>query len=312
MAMRSLVPQALRYAEQVARSGSIQGAAKEMRVAASAVHRQILQLEGDLGVALFDRLPRGMRLTPSGDAVVAMARRWREDERSIATETKRLQGINQGLVRMRAMDSHSTAILPGLVHALSVKHPRISLSIEIATTDGVAAGLRDGSADLAAVFNLPPTRDILTLWHQDLPFGCVVSPEHPLAQRDTVSIQEICAFPVALQSQSLMIRRYIEANFSWLLPDMRSQVESDSLNLIKALAVSASHVAITSELDAAAEILAGSLVFIPVRDRAAQPQTVSVAVDGRKSLSPLIRAVADETIASLQQTLAEIRSRTRR
>jgi DNA-binding transcriptional LysR family regulator len=309
MAKRSLVPLALRYADQVARSGSIHGAAKELRVAASAIHRQILRLEEDLGVSLFDRLPRGMRPTSSGEAVVGLARRWREDERNIVTETKQLQGIDQGLVRMLAMDSHSTAVLPRLVHGLSERYPRISLSIEIGTTDSVAAALRDGHADLAAVFNLPPTRDILVLWHEDLPFGCVVAPQHSLARRATVSIQEVCAFPVALQSQSLTIRRYIEANFSWLLPDMRSQVESDSLNLIKALAVSASHVAITSELDAASEILAGLLVFIPIRDRAAQPQTVSVAVDARKSLTSLVRAVADEAIEVLRQILAEIRSR---
>ena len=58
----SLVPSALRYVDQVARFGSIQRAAKELNIAASAVNRHILLLEHELGVALFERVARGMRL----------------------------------------------------------------------------------------------------------------------------------------------------------------------------------------------------------------------------------------------------------
>jgi DNA-binding transcriptional LysR family regulator len=71
----SLVPAVLRYVDQVARSGSIQRAAKELNIAASAINRQILTLEHDLGVALFERVSKGMRLTPAGDNVVTLSRR---------------------------------------------------------------------------------------------------------------------------------------------------------------------------------------------------------------------------------------------
>ena len=57
----SLVPAALRYLDQVARSGSIQKAAKELNVSASAIDRQILMLEQDFNVKLFERLHCGMR-----------------------------------------------------------------------------------------------------------------------------------------------------------------------------------------------------------------------------------------------------------
>src|SRR5277367_215921 len=56
----SLVPAVLRYVDQVARSGSIQRAAKELNIAASAINRQILTSEQDLGVALFERVSKGM------------------------------------------------------------------------------------------------------------------------------------------------------------------------------------------------------------------------------------------------------------
>ncbi|WP_425624584.1 LysR family transcriptional regulator [Agrobacterium radiobacter] len=180
-----MLPASLRYADQVARSGSIQKAAKELNVAASAIDRQILLLEQDLGVELFERMPRGMRLTAAGDALVTLARRWRSDERRIASDIQQLRGVNQGHVRLAAMDSHANGFLPQFVERLATEHPRISLEVEIASPDDALTALRAGEVDMAAAFNLSPRRDIHMLWTSELPFGCVVAPGHALAEGET-------------------------------------------------------------------------------------------------------------------------------
>ncbi len=232
----SLVPASLRYIEQVARSGSIQRAAKELNIAASAVDRHILNLEEVLGVPLFERMPRGMRVTAAGEAIVTLARRWRTDERQAATDIQLLQGINQGHVRIVAMDSHVNGFLPAFVAQLAREHPRISLEVTIASTDEAVTLLLDGSADIAAAFNLTPRRELHVLWSTDLPFGCVVSPRHELAGKGSVSLQEAVAHPIVLQSRALMIRRYLDARHGWLFSDPRKMVETNSLQLVKRLA----------------------------------------------------------------------------
>jgi DNA-binding transcriptional LysR family regulator len=151
----SLVPAGLRYADQVARSGSIQKAARELHVAASAINRQILHLEEELGVPLFERLPRGMRLTPSGDALITLTRRWRQDERGVVAEIRRIQGVHQGHVSLVAMDSHATSVMPALVRVLDAQHPLVSLSISLATPDDAEAALLTGQADLGKVCTTP-------------------------------------------------------------------------------------------------------------------------------------------------------------
>ena len=304
----SLLPVALRYVDQVARSGSIQRAARELHVAASAINRQILRLEEELGVPLFERLPRGMRLTPSGDTMVTLARRWRDDERRAGEAIRQLQGTHQGHVRILAMDSHTTSFLPALVDELAQAHPRITLEIEIGSTDGAITALGGGSADLACVFNLTPRRDVHALWHCDLPFGCVVAATHPLARHATTSMQEACAHPIALQSRALHIRRYLESHHGWLFSEGQRRVETNSLQLVKMLARSGRYVAFTSELDAAPELIEGSLRFLPVRDKSAEPQSVSVAIDAAKPLSPVTRIVADAMVAQIQQALAAARA----
>ncbi len=303
----SLLPAALRYLDQVARSGSIQAAAKELHVAASAMHRQILQLETEIGVPLFERLPRGMRLTPSGDTLVALARRWRSDERRAIADVRQLQGVFQGQVRLVAMDSHATSFLPGLVEQLAAAHPLIALSVEIGSTDDAMTLLLHGRADLIAAFNLPPRRDLHLLWQTELPFGCVVSPGHPLSGADSVSLQEATAYPVALQSRSLQIRRYLEAHYSWLFAETRGRFETNSLQLLKQLVRSGRYVAITSELDVAPELLDGSLAFVPVRDQGAEPQTIAVAIDATRPLSPIVKRVGEQLVEAVSGCLDAVR-----
>jgi DNA-binding transcriptional LysR family regulator len=304
----SLLPIVLRYVDQVARSGSVQGAAKELHVAASAVNRQVLALERELGVPLFERLPRGMRLTPPGDLIVTLARRWRNDERRVASDIRQMQGIHQGHVRVYAMDSHSTSVLPRLVERLMSEHPRISLSIELGSSDDAVAALLAGKADVAAVFNLSPRRELHSLWSGELPLGCVVAPEHPLASARSVSLQEISAYPIALQSKALLIRRYLEAHYTWLFNDSRTRVETNSLQLVKMLARSGRHVAVTSELDAAPELIAGTLRFVPVRDKGAEPQTVGITIDASKPLGPIVKLVGELLAEGIRTCLDEVRN----
>jgi DNA-binding transcriptional LysR family regulator len=303
----SLVPSVLRYIDQVARSGSIQSAAKELNIAASAINRHILLLEGELGVALFERVARGMRLTSAGDTVVTLARRWRSDERRAAAELKLLQGVNQGHVRLAAMDSHANGFLPRVIERLAVEHPSVSLEVQIASTDDAVAALLGGNVDLGAIFNLSPHRQVHVMWKSELPFGCVVAPGHGLARQKSISMQEVAAFPIALQSKALPIRRYLDARHGWLFADSQKMVETNSLQLVKSLAKSGRYVAFTSELDAAPEILDGSLVFLPVRDKGAEPQTVSIALDGRRPLSRIARIVAEQLCGAITADLKSVR-----
>ena len=192
--VHSIVPSVLRYVDQVARSGSIQGAAKELNIAASAIDRHILQIEDSLGARLFDRVPRGMRLTVIGESIVTLARRWRDDERRALAEIRQLQGVPFGIVQLAAMDSHATSFLPALVEHIASTHRLVSLSIELASTDEAVSMLLAGKADLAAVFNLPPRREFHVLWRDELPLGCVVAAGHPLA-RGRMTVQQYLHAP---------------------------------------------------------------------------------------------------------------------
>ena len=72
----------LSYVDEVARVGSIRQAADRLHIAPSAVNRRILDIEEELGTPLFERLPRGVRLTAAGELFVAYIRSRPKKERS--------------------------------------------------------------------------------------------------------------------------------------------------------------------------------------------------------------------------------------
>lgn len=303
-----LHPKALRYVAAVAQLGSVQAAAREVSISASAIDRHILLLEEDLGLPLFERQPRGMRLTAAGELLLALSQRWKADLNRTLSDIKHLQGVSQGQLRLAAMDSHVNGLLPEFVLAVAREHPGIVLEVDIVSTDDAVQRLRAGEVDLAVAFNLRPSRDLHLVASAELPLGCVVVPGHPLALQKEVTFKDVATWPLAAQSKALAIRRYLERRHHWLLQEARPPLVTNSLQLVKSLVRSGSHVALTSELDAGPEILAGQLCFVPLKDRSAQPQTVGVAVSATRALPHIARMVAERLGAHVDDYLKRVRA----
>lgn len=302
-----LQPRALRYLMAVAHTGSIQAAAREVSISASAIDRQILRLEEELGVPLFDREPRGMRLTAAGEVVLALAQRWRADVGRTLSDLKQLQGVNQGHLRVAIMDSHANGLMPRFLAALAGTHPGIVLEVEVVTPDDAPRLLHDGEVDIAVVFNLKAHRDLHVVSSVELPLGCLAAPTHPLARHSTLALKDVAEWPMAVQSRSLAIRRYLEHRHGWLLSQARPPLVTNSLQLLKSLVVAGEHVALSSELDAAPELLRGAAVFIPLSDRNVQAQTASVAISARRPLPRIARVVSDLMAEHLGSYLVQVR-----
>ena len=303
-----LVPRSLKYVEVVAQIGSIQGASRELGLAASAINRQILLLEESLGVKLFERRPSGMSPTAAGEAFIVLARRWGRDVGRLVSDVEAMQGTSLGHVRLAAMDSQANGVLPQLVGRMAAELPRVELEVEIVSPHQAIVAVSEGTADIALAVNVRPRKDLRLLCSMELPLGCVASPAHPLAGARATTLKEVARHPVALQSRSLAIRRYLEEEHGWPLPESPRLLVTNSLQLVKQLALAGSHLALTSELDAAPEIASGRLVFVPIRDRGVAPQTVAVAVDARRTLPRVADVVGEMLCEAVTRALAETRT----
>ncbi|WP_299987161.1 LysR family transcriptional regulator [uncultured Ruegeria sp.] len=261
-----LVPRVLHYLEEVARSGSIQAASRELGISASAVHRQITLIEEDLGDTLFVRGNKGMALTPAGQMVIELARNWRLDNSRLWNTIQANKGVESPTVKIAAMDGMVNGYLPNMVDEICRKYPQAQLEVEVTSPDSAVNGVLNGDYDVAAVVNPFPHDDLKIHWSRAYPLGCVAVPSHPVAKLDSISLVEFARQKIVFQSVALSVRRLLESRHSWIFSRAENSVVVNSIQLMKLLVQSGKYVAVTSELDAGPEIEAGQLVFVPVED----------------------------------------------
>lgn len=301
-----ILPRTMNYLEAVARYGSIQAASRELGIAASAIDRQIIALEETCQTPLFERHARGMRLTSAGEAAVLLARRWRADEDRLEEDLRTMRGEQFGSVRLGAMDSLVNSILPDFIANFGQRYPRIRFAIDIMTPQEVAEELEVGSIDLALAFNLSTDKTRHVLWSASLPFGCVVGVGHPLWAAQRTTLGESAKHPIAAQSRVLPVREYLDKRYSWLFGTAEPALVTNSLQFLKHVLIGGKYIGITSQLDVLHELETGSLSFVPLIDKGLRPQTISVAINTRRTLPRAARLVGEALSEMIPTRLAGV------
>src|SRR5882757_8866560 len=124
-------PRVLSYVVAVARYGSIRKAADALNVASSALNRQILDLEMDLGAPLFERLPRGVRVTSAGEAFLVYARLVISELKAVESRIEQLRGLVRGQVSVAAAESVAGELLPAAITQFQATHPNVRFHVRI-------------------------------------------------------------------------------------------------------------------------------------------------------------------------------------
>lgn len=142
----------LRAFLEVARLGSFTGAARTLGWTQSAVSRQISTLEGALGGApLFDRLPRGVRLTEAGRVLVPYAEAAGESLHGAVRELAAVREAAGGRLRFGAFATADAGLVPQALAAFGAAHPRVHVTREEGLTPALLDRLTAGHLDLAVV-----------------------------------------------------------------------------------------------------------------------------------------------------------------
>lgn len=218
-----------------------------------------------------------------------------------------MQGVDFGHIRLATMDSLVNGVIPRFLEIVSGKYPRVRVDVEVATPDEAADLLDNGQCDLVLCFNLQRQRDIHVIWTEELPLFCVLAPTHPLAGQQAVSLADVRKHAIVVQSRTLPIRRMLDERHSWVFEQGAPPVVTNSLQLLKQLAAAGGHLALTSEMDAAPELLSGALVARPVTGQNVTKQSVSVAVNARRTLPRITNIVADCLAGVASETLHAVR-----
>lgn len=263
----NLVISALRYFEEVARQGSLRKAEERLHVAASAINRQILKLEDQLGVALFERLPRGLRLSPAGELLLQQVRQWQRDERRLLEQLGEIKGAGCAEVRIATVESLTDQLLPDILFKFHERFPRVRSILSTGMTEHILEQVLIGDADIGICINPPVTRKVRFIEQVELEFGAVMARTHPLAERQTVCLRDCSGYPTILPGTEMFHGSTLEQVLARSDAELNALSACNRILTIKSLVRSGLGVAFLNRLDIARELARQELVFKPLADR---------------------------------------------
>ncbi|UFN49535.1 LysR family transcriptional regulator [Roseomonas sp. OT10] len=302
--MRSLHGRMLRYLDEVARAGSIRKAAERLNVAASSINRQILALEEEAGTPLFERLPRTMRLTAAGEALIAHVRRTLHDFDRTQAQIEDLRGLRRGEVSVAMMGGLGAELLAEAAIAFAERRPRVKLIFHRLALPAILSSVREGETDLGLSFGTEEERGLRTVFSLPCPLGAVVAPRHPLAERSAVRLADLVPHRLILPAASMSLRELLESALKrdGLAP--QPVVEANEVEVIKRLVVLGQGVALLNRLNIELERRQGELVFLPILDRSLRVPNLRLFRADRGVPSVLASLFAETLQGTLEAALS--------
>ncbi len=287
-------PRVFEYIEAVARLRSIRRAAEALNVASSAVNRMILDYERELGTPIFERLPRGVRPTTAGEYLLAHIHRSRMDLETVQSQIDALRGLGRGHVQIAAIEAATPFVAAQLGH-FHMSHRLISYSVQVMGSPQVLSAVQQDQVELGLAINVKPTRQIAIAATQSYRLHAFVGVDHPLAQRESVRLNDCVGYPVAMGDNTMGGRPMLEAAFGALLLDCRPFLTSNSFDLM--IAAGRYTDAITFQfLPGRNQFVREAVTAVPVDDPHMQPAELSLVVNPRRPL-PVAGALLVDVLA---------------
>jgi DNA-binding transcriptional LysR family regulator len=267
---------ALVYFDQAARHGSIRAAAQALNIASSAVNRQILQLEAEVGTPLLERLPRGVRPTAAGEVLLAHIRRWSREATLLRQELGRLRGGVRGTIRIAAGETITEEVLPGVLADLAARYPLMDYSVIAGDNRRITADLLAREADVVVAFDvrLPVRADVVHT--VESPLGVICTPDHPLGRRRQATLADCAPWPLVAPGRDWLASSGLANLFEGLEGPGRIVARAERPGILKALVRAGLGIAFLTRLGVERDVAEGRLAWVPFATGIIPPARISV------------------------------------
>ncbi len=277
----------LRYFDHVARLGSIRRAAELLNVASSAVNRQIIKLEDETGVALFERLRTGVRLTAAGEVLLRHARETLIDYDRARADMATLSGTVTGSVRIISLESLIVRFMPRVVAELARAYPQMTLTVVVVDPSAIADELRTGRNDFGVLFVDKRYTRIEVVESFPTSIGAVMRPDHPLASRRKLTLTECAKYPVLMLNDRWLLDGVMATEFAQSGARLVPRIVSNSIDFMRQIILSDLGIGFFTPIAFVEEIERGELVHVPLAEPRLSDSAIGILVpqDRRPTLA---------------------------
>jgi LysR family transcriptional regulator, low CO2-responsive transcriptional regulator len=199
----------LRVFVTLASSGSMQAAARQLHLTPSAISHSLKSFEDSLGVVLFERTSRSLRLTRDGARLLEQATQILHSLRQMGTEGG-AQERRSVRLRIGASPTACQYLIPAVIREMKESCPDMTLQITQGSAAAIAQGVSEGRIDLGLCPCTPDHRSLTCIPVASDALSFITHPLHPWAQAGRVNRSEIEAQRFVLAESRSFTKRLID------------------------------------------------------------------------------------------------------
>lgn len=268
----------IHYFDKVAKLGSVREAADMLHVAPSAISRQLVKLEEQMGADLFEPDGRGIRLTQAGRILAAHTSRMLDSLDHAKSQIDDLLGLRRGHVHVWTAEGHvSDLVLPALAE-FRQRYPAVTHELTIGSSDRIIRALQDDNADIGVVFNPPVHPDLRVVAKVSASLLAIGHPQHPALQGTRLSLRELAEHPLALPEASFGLRHMIDAAAKASRVILAPVLVTDSIEALRAFARTNAGLTVLPRLAVAGDLRRRTLRATPLGDSSLRKGTTAIVV----------------------------------
>lgn len=237
-------------------------AAEELGYSQSTVTVQIKQLEEELGVLLFERIGKNVKMTEHGRVFRSQAREIVhavEQLRSSMGETKQIRGS----LRVGTVDSLCTKRMPYILQEFRKHCPLVETVVRTGTNETLYDMVQKNEVDLIYFLDRRQFRDDwVKVMEQEEPAHFVAASGHPLTNEGFVTLTELLAEPLLLTERGMSYRRSLEIAVAMEELELRPVLELANTDVLVNLVIHNAGVAYFPDFITEEHVEAGELAVI--------------------------------------------------
>lgn len=289
------------YFLEVFRCGSITEASHRLNIAGSAISRHISQLENQLGATLFERKGNGMQSTSAGELLASYAHLLTQESGKVVQDIQTLRYSRRGKIRILSAQGFLVDVLPNAVDRFQRLHPDIEFHVMGNTPSEIRRHLLLGDADIAITMSRISEPEIEVKYSQPCPIVAIVARHHPLLDKASVTLDDLCAYPAVLPEKNMSSRQLFD--LSCAQEDITPNVIYTSNNINSRLHFIRLNNAFTvcSEISARHDILCHTGFPLRLFNTLPHVRNMEIQIKKGKELSPAAEVFLDSLIHDLQQ-----------
>ena len=230
--MKNATFRQLRVFNEVARHLSFVRAAENLHLTPPAVTMQVKELEGHVGMPLFDRKGKQVSLTTTGEYMLVYARKILATVKDAEDAAARLQRAETGVLTIGFV-STAKYFLMRLLAEFRTLHPGVDIQISIGNRDQLVGMLQNSEVDIAVMGRPPKELQTRAEPFAAHPHVFVSAVDHPLAHRDHLRVEDLRPFDFIVREKGAGTRAAMEKFFEDTHVEPRMKIELHSNEIIK-------------------------------------------------------------------------------